>query len=63
MTYQLLKGEKLRNEGRGRPAANERFGTMAGVLRWIVLQNSKLSVSWQVQVARHCAKPPLRYKQ
>jgi len=33
---------------------------MAGVARWKVLQNSKLSGSWQVLVARHCAKPPPR---
>ena len=44
-------------------ACNERFGAMAGVTRWIVLPNSKLSGSWQVQVARHCAKPPPRYLQ
>ena len=44
-------------------AYNERFGAMAGVARWKVLQNSKLSGSWQVQVARHCAKPPPRYRQ
>jgi hypothetical protein len=30
---------------------------MAGVPRRIALQNSKLSGSWQVCVARHCAKP------
>jgi len=42
------------------PATNERFGAMAGVARWKVLQNSKLSGSWQVCVARHCAKPPPR---
>jgi len=42
-------------------AVNERFGAMAGVPRWIILQNSKLSGSWQVCVARHCAKPPPRY--
>jgi hypothetical protein len=41
-------------------SCNERFGTMAGVPRWIVLRNSKLSGSWQEQEARHCAKPPLR---
>jgi hypothetical protein len=34
-------------------AHNERFGTMAGVPRWIVLQNSKLCGSWQV-----CESPP-----
>jgi hypothetical protein len=39
---------------------NERFGTMAGVSRWIALHNSKLSGSRQVQIARHCAKPPPR---
>jgi hypothetical protein len=27
---------------------NERFSAMAGVPRWKVLQNSKLSGSWQV---------------
>jgi hypothetical protein len=43
-----------------KPALNERFGTMAGVPRWIALQNSKLCGSWQVQVARHCAKPQKR---
>jgi hypothetical protein len=32
---------------------NERFGAMAGVARWIVLRNSKLSGSWQV-----CESPP-----
>ena len=37
---------------------NKRFGSMAGVPRWKVLQNSKLSGLWQIQVARHCAKPP-----
>jgi hypothetical protein len=44
-------------------AYNERFGAMAGVPRYIVLQNSKLSGSWQVQVARHFAKPPPRCAQ
>jgi len=44
-------------------AFNERFGAMAGVSRWIVLQNSKLRGSWQVCVARHCAKPPPRCRQ
>jgi len=44
-------------------AANERFGAMAGVARCKVLPNSKLRGSWQVQVARHCAKPPPRYRQ
>jgi len=29
-------------------AFNEQFGTMAGVLRWKMLQNSKLSDSWQM---------------
>ena len=29
-------------------AFNERFGAMAGVARWKVLPNSKLSGSWQV---------------
>ena len=37
---------------------NKRFGSMAGVTRRKVLQNSKLNDSWQMQVARHCAKPP-----
>jgi hypothetical protein len=27
------------------------------------MKNSKLSGSWQVQVARHCAKPPPRCRQ
>ena len=38
-------------------ACNERFGAMAGVARWKVLPNRKLRGSWQVCVARHCAKP------
>jgi len=44
-------------------AHNERFGAMAGVPRWKVFTNSKLRGSWQVLVARHCAKPPLRCTQ
>ena len=39
-------------------ATNKQFGSMAGVARWKTLQNSKLNGSWQVQVARHCAKLP-----
>jgi len=42
---------------------NKQFGAMAGVARWKVFTNSELSDSWQVQVARHCAKLPARWLQ
>jgi hypothetical protein len=47
---------------RGKAATmhNKQFGSMAGVDRWKSLQNSKLSGSWKVPVARHCAKLPGR---
>jgi hypothetical protein len=45
---------KGKYRGKAATAYNERFGAMAGVPRWIALQNSKLSGSWQVCVARHC---------
>ena len=49
--------------GKAATSLNERFGTMAGVPRRKVLQNRKLSGSWQVYVARHCAKPLGRWAQ
>jgi hypothetical protein len=63
LSLKMLKDDfsKFEKDGReNKPALNERFGAMAGVARWIVLQNSKLCGSWQVCVARHCAKPPPR---
>jgi len=64
MKYEILKITTEKKEiDMASTAYNERFGIMAGVPRWIALQNSKLSGSWQVQVARHYAKPPPRCRQ
>jgi hypothetical protein len=49
-TYGFDKKSYVVGKYRGKAATiyNERFGTMAGVPRWIALQNSKLRGSWQV---------------